>query len=302
MNYYYQPSGRFSVPGVLLMLVGGLLAAVPLAFAYVYAIWYIPLIYVNFLVTLGFGLGLGWVLKRLVKLGKIRNPKLVGWLSFGVGVWAWYVQWCVYLTLLAGAGETESFGSRASITHTSFEPEFFLGALGSPVAVLGMLPKIAENGTWSIFGVGVSGIFLYLIWLIEFGAITLFSTTVPLDQASTPFSETALEWAEKTTLPQSAAPFYDPAATRTALEAANWQHLQLLPADAEPAPFGRLHVYQSPKDPDCCYLSLENVTIERDKNGKPSEKTTDVVQYLRLSPVTCQELHARFGTASTVSA
>ncbi|MBG8553390.1 hypothetical protein [Hymenobacter guriensis] len=295
---YYQPSGRFTVSGILGLLLVGAVAAVPLAFVYVYAVWYIPFIYINFALTLGFGLVLGYVLRTVTKAGKLRNPALVGWLGLAVALWAWYVQWCVYLTLLAGAGETESLGSRASFTHTTFDATVFLSLVLSPGTVLGALPSIATEGTWSIFGLTISGIFLYLIWLAEFLIIVLMTWNMPRSQAEVPFSELSNEWAEKLTLPRPAAPFSDAVATKLALEAADWNHLELHTSEDELAPFGRLHVYRAPSDPDCCFLSLENVTMETDKKGKPSEKTADVLEYLRVPPHVCQELSTRFGPAS----
>ncbi|UYZ62800.1 hypothetical protein [Hymenobacter weizhouensis] len=299
---YYQPSGRFTMGGVLGFVLLGAVVAFFLAFAYAYAIWYVPFIYFNVAFTVIFGGALGYVLKKLTKAGKLRNPALVGWLSLGVAVWAWYVHWAVYITLLAGAGETQALGSRASYTSTTFEADLFLGLLLSPAELLGFLPRIAEEGTWSLFGTTPSGFFLYLIWLLEFLGIVLTAWFFPRDQAGQPFSELASEWAEKITLPQSAVAFADAAATKAALEAADWNHLQPLPAEAPASPSGRLHFYQAPHDPDCCYLSLENVTIETDKNGKPSEKTDEVVAYLRVPPQVRQELHARFGAAALVSA
>ena len=292
---YYQPSGRFTVSGLLGFLLAGLLAAVPLAFVYVYAVWYIPFIYLNFLFTLGLGFGLGLVLRIMTKVGRLRNPRLVGVLGVVVGLWAWYVQWCVYITLLAGAGEVEEFGSRFSVAHTSFDFDVFLGFLLSPGEVLSILPALAEEGTWSLFKVAVSGVFLYLIWLIEFVVILIFSWLMPQTQAAEPYSEVAGQWAEKQTLPGPAAHLPDTAAAKAALEAADWEHLQPRPAHMDAtAPFARLHIFRSPADPDCCYLSLENVTIELDKDGKPSEKAVDVLEYLRITPAVCEELSARF--------
>ncbi|SES84955.1 hypothetical protein [Hymenobacter actinosclerus] len=298
---YYQPSGRFTVVGIILLLLGGLVAAVPLAFAYTYGVWYIPFIYLNFFFTVIFGGLLGWVLRKLVVAGKLRNPALAGLLGALVGVWGWYVQWCVYITLLAGAGEVEEFGSRFSVAHTAFEFEAFLYYLTNPGEVLSILPALAENGTWTLFKVTVSGVFLYLIWLVEFVIIVGFSWLLTRNKAKEPFSEMAGQWAEKVTLPRPAAHFADTTATTAALEAADWNHLQLHPTDlSDTAPHGRLHFYRAPADPDCCYLSLENVTFELDKDGKASEKTADVLEYLRVPPQAFQELNARFSAVQEV--
>lgn len=299
MNLYYQPSKRITIGGVLSFLLLGAAAAVPLAFSYVYATWYIPFIYVNVLLTLGFGAVLAAVLKALTTMGKLRNPALVGWLAVAVGLWAWYVQWTLYLTLLNGAGETESLGHRASFTHTTFESDVFLSLLAQPDLVLGMLPRLAENGMWSIFTVTVSGVVLYLVWLAELAIIVFFAWALPHSQAATPFSETTGQWTEKLTFPVTTAAFPDAEATKAALEAADWAHLQpLAPGEEAPSAFGRLHLYHVPQAEDCCYLSLENVTIEVDDKGKSSEKATDVLEYLRVAPHVCRELHARFGTAA----
>ncbi|SDX79728.1 hypothetical protein [Hymenobacter psychrophilus] len=295
---YYQPSGRFTVGGIILLLLGGLLAAVPLALAYIYGVWYIPFIYLNFFFTLIFAGLLGWVLQKLVRAGRIRNPTLAGLLGALVGIWAWYVQWCVYITLLAGSGEVEKFGSSFSVAHTAFEFEAFLYYLTNPGEVLSILPALAENGTWSISKLVVSGVLLYLVWLAEFVIIVVINWFMPRSEARHPYSEMAGQWAEKVTLPRQAAHFADPTATRTALETADWNHLQLRPAElSDTASHGRLHFYRAPADLDCCYLSLENVAFELDKDGKSTEKTTDVLEYLRVPPQAFQELNARFSAA-----
>lgn len=294
--FYYQPSGRFTTSGVILLLLGGLVAAVPLAFIYIYGVWYIPFIYLNFFFTLIFAGLLGWILQGLVQAGSIRNPALAGALGALVGVWAWYVQWCVYITLLAGAGEVESFGSSFSVAHTAFEPEAFLYYLTHPAEVLSILPVLAEEGTWSISKTVVSGLFLYLVWLAEFVLIVVICWYLPRNKAQKPYSEMAGQWAEKVSLPHPTAHFADTAATRAALEAADWHHLQLRPTDSSDIdPHGRLHFYRAPADADCCYLSLENVTYEIDKKGKSTAKSTDVLEYLRVSPQVFAELSARFG-------
>ena len=237
------------------------------------------------------------MLKLLTKAGKLRNPKLVGWLGLAVGLWAWYVQWCVYLTLFDGAGEAQKIGSQASYLSTTFSTDVFLFTLANPGVVFSVLPDLAAEGTWSLAGLTISGIFLYLVWLAELVIVLGLSRLLPRGQATVPYSELADEWTQKRTLPQPATHFADAAATKAALEAADWHHLQLSPAETENphAPFGRLHFHQAPSDPDCCYLSLENVTTELDKKGKPTQKTADVLEYLRVSPATARELQARFG-------
>ena len=234
----------------------------PLAFGYVYASWYIPFIYFNFFFAILFGGAVGYVLRVLARAGRLRSPALAGWLGAGVGAWAWYVQWCLYLTLLFNAGEAHELGSRASYLSTTFAGDTFTEALLRPDLVFGVLPQLAATGVWSLFGVTVSGFFLYLAWASEFLLIVLAASMLALLQAQKPFSELAGEWATKLTLPQPATHFPDADATKAALEAADWHHLQLLPSGpaSRYAPFGRLHFYQAPSDPRLLLL----VTGKRD--------------------------------------
>lgn len=294
MSNYYQPSNRMPLGGTLSALLLGLPTAVVLAFVYVYAVWYIPLVYLNFFFTLGFGFGMGWVLKQAIRTGKLRSPRQAGWLAVAVGLWGWYVQWAVYAVLLMNAGTTEEVGSRFSYTPTSFDAQMFLSLLGQPGTLLGLLPRLAAEGTWGIFGVTVSGIFLWLIWLVEAGMLLFLPWSMAQDQAGAPFSEKANEWAEKARVPKRVPYALEPGVLKAAFESGDFTHLA---PHTGGAPFARLHLYTAPNDADCCYLSLENVVIETDKNGKPSEKTTDVLQYLRVSSVLCQELHERFEQA-----
>ncbi|RZK26574.1 MAG: hypothetical protein EOO63_14520 [Hymenobacter sp.] len=78
MSPYYQPSNKMPLAGTLALLAGGVAAALVLALVYIYAVWYIPFIYINFILCLGFGLLLGAALAALARLGKLRNPAAVG--------------------------------------------------------------------------------------------------------------------------------------------------------------------------------------------------------------------------------
>ena len=73
MVRYYQSSQKMPLGGVVLMLLGGLLAAAGLALAYVYLIWYIPLVYFNICFTIILGGALGGVVHRLARAGHLRS-------------------------------------------------------------------------------------------------------------------------------------------------------------------------------------------------------------------------------------
>jgi hypothetical protein len=296
MSTYYQPSHRMPPGGVLLTLLGGLLAAAVLALVYIYAVWYIPIVYANFLLCAGFGLGLGLALAWLGRRGRLRSPRGMGVLAVVVGLLALYLQWGVWLTLLFNA-ETTGTGADAD-TSTSFSLPLLLDILSHPGAMWEAMLEVNKTGTWSLKGSTPSGLFLGLIWLTEAVVIlgcTYFTATL---WAGEPYSELADEWAEEETLAQPVRYAHDAAATRAALEAGRFDDALTPHLEAtDLGQFAHLKLHCAPNDPSCAYLSYENITKSLDKKGKPEHKTQPVVQYLAVSPATVQALRSRFGAA-----
>lgn len=276
------------------LLAGGVAAALVLAFVYIYAVWYIPFVYINFFLCLGFGLGLGAALAALVRLGKLRAPGAVGALALLLGLVAVYLEWGMYLTLIFNS-ETTGTGAGAD-TSTSFSLSLFLDIITHPGAMWLAMQKINETGTWSLKGSTPSGVFLAVIWVVEAVIILGGTWLVAKAQATEPFSEASGEWATEETLAHPLTFAQDVATTRAALESGQFHHLTPHTAAEAEAPFARLKLHSAPNDHNCRYLTLENVTTTVDKKGKASQSTATVVQHLAISPAHFQELHRRFGT------
>jgi hypothetical protein len=293
MNPYYKPSNKMPLPGSLALLAGGIVAALVLALVYIYAVWYIPFVYINFFLCLGFGLVLGAVLAVLARVGKLRNPGAVGALALLVGLVAVYLEWGVYLTLLFNSESTGS-GTNAD-TSTSFSFSLFTDIITHPVAMWLAMQKVNETGTWSLKGSTPSGVFLGVIWVTEALIILGGAYLMAKAQATEPFSETSNEWATEETLAHPIAFAQDTATTRTALETGQFHHLTPHASAVAEDPFARLKLHSAPNDHTCRYLTLENVTTTIDKKGKASQSTTTVVQHLAISPATFDELQRRFG-------
>lgn len=295
MNPYYQPSNKMPLGGSLLLLVGGTVAAAILAVVYTYAEWYLPFVYLNFVLCLGFGFLLGGALALLVRLGKLRSPRTVGWLAAAVGLLAVYLQWAVYLTLLLNS-ETTGTGSSADTT-TSFSSEVLLGLLVEPSIMGKAMGQLYEHGSWSLKGLTPSGIFLGIIWLLEALIIVGGAWIIASGQAEQPFSEASNEWAEEETLAHPVGFAQDPGATRTALEGGQFEHLTPYADQPGEDTFARVQLHRAPNDPACHYLTLQNVHRTLDKKGKPSENTTEVCKHLAISEATYRDLKTRLGQA-----
>lgn len=108
MATYYEPSGRFSFLSFLYLFLISLTALPLLAFGYAYATYYIPFIYINFLLTAGLGFGVGFVTNLAVlRLGKVRNTTLAALLGFLAGFITLYIQWAVWINILYSEADVD---------------------------------------------------------------------------------------------------------------------------------------------------------------------------------------------------
>lgn len=304
MSLYYQPSNKMPLSGALLFLVGGAAAAAVLALVYIYAIWYIPFIYINVVLCGGFGLLLGVALARA---GKLRSPRGVGRLAVVVALVAVYLEWAVYLTMLFGtetpvaaAGEpsvtSKIFSSAGlSIAGTSFSPSLFATILAEPAHMWNAMRQINETGTWSLKSATPSGLLLWAIWLLEAAIIVGGAYLMAAAQAQEPFSEATDAWADEETLPHPVGYIERAADARQAFETGQFHLLTPHLSDNELDQFARVKLHRAPNDDACQFLTLENVTVERDKKGKITQKTANVVQRLAISPAAYQALKTQFG-------
>lgn len=90
MAEFYKHSGTVPVAGAIQTAFAGLGTAITLAWAYSYAIVWIPIVYINFLLTLGFGAAIGFLIVRAAKAGRIRSssvPALIGLISGLAGLY-----------------------------------------------------------------------------------------------------------------------------------------------------------------------------------------------------------------------
>src|SRR3982750_2429030 len=101
-NLYYKPSGRFTLSGVALGLAGGFINGLILASVYAYLISYIPFIYPNFFLTIGYGLLLGFIVGSVMRWGKVRNRWVGAIVVLVVAAVSLYFSWAVWLSVLLG--------------------------------------------------------------------------------------------------------------------------------------------------------------------------------------------------------
>jgi len=201
MAKYYAPSGKFDPLAFLYFILIALIALPILGLAYAYALWYIPIIYVNFIIAGAFGFVIAWLVSKLiVGKGKVRNVGLTIALSILAGLIALYFHWAVWVDLVINAGE--SYGTdRMGITVSNIKilQTFYLAL--HPSVLFDFIGKINETGTWGIKGSTVSGTFLTVIWVIETLIIVGIAAIIPIAASKKPFCELGNEWFDEKELP-----------------------------------------------------------------------------------------------------
>ena len=211
MSNYYKPSGKFSPISFVYLLLVCVIAMPILATIYAYLIWYIPFVYINFLITAGLGFAIGIAVWQIViKLGKVRNYGLAILLALIAALAAYYFQWVVWTNLVLISSDEESQ---------------LLRLLSNPSYLSQLIGFINESGTWSFKGAVVSGTFLTIIWIIELLIIIGVAIFIAIPHSKHPFNETLDEWFEEVELPafsyiENASSFKQQA------EQGNWEQLE----------------------------------------------------------------------------
>lgn len=250
---YYRHSGRFTIGGLVVTLIAGVATGLVLGVTYGIAVWLIPFVYANFLLTIALGMGIGWVVGRSVRTMRVRNVPLavgVGVISGLVGLHAAWVGW---LFALSG-----------------WQAIFY-----SPVAIAQLLPILGEDGVWGMSeGATVKGVFLYLIWLSEAVMIVGVSAAFAIRALrKTPYCETCGKWMLEPQQLPPLSPIVDPDAVRRDMERGDFGILeQMTPADEEAHACAQLDLIDCDTCDNLHLLTMRNIALTLDKNGRVSNR------------------------------
>lgn len=264
---FYRHSGKAPILGLALIGIAGFVSVPILGLIYGLLLRFIPFIYINFLIVIGYAYAVSFVLSWVAKFGKVRNLYLVGLAAFFFGVLADYVGWVSWLTALVG--------------DPYFLVEFFF-----PLDILYFITLVAEEGAWTISGFTPTGGFLYFIWFIEacvvIGGITYLTVTA---LSKTPFCEESDAWAEKRTQIGAFTPVSDIRQFRQAITQGNFSTFnQLKPSAPEDRHFTTLEVYECEQCRNFFVLNVDDVVITVNNKGKAESKVKSIISNLVVTP------------------
>ncbi|MEZ6096589.1 MAG: hypothetical protein R3C03_20565 [Pirellulaceae bacterium] len=280
----YKPSGRVSPLAFALWLIG---AAVVFGLAFVYQIGlnWITWIYINVLLTAGFGLVCAAIANFIVDSGKVRNPFLA----------------LVFAFTIAIAGLVGKFFFQFQHARGQFREMLpaFLVEQGVPRDQINdiAIDEIVDQYTfarhiqdridtgWAIGKMGrngapVSGIFVYFVWLAEAGIVCYLACGGPYKAAFKPFSEKLGQWASETqvvmTLPITHESMVDEI---KAIDSVDGLLRIPIPKSDEAAEFAVYRVNSIPgHEMEDAYLSVDLMHFETNKEGNQEAKFNSLVE------------------------
>jgi hypothetical protein len=258
----YRHSGKFGFHALLLVPLVGALLGWPLGFGYAYLIKWIPIVYLNILITLGYGFVVGFAVAAALKFCRVRNVPVAFLLATVVGLLANYFQWNGHMhALLSGAPW-----------------------LCAPTGIWGVMQQLFEHGSWAMrHGGNVTGWFLVAVWVAEAATILVLTVLVGTGTIrDTPYCEKSGSWLDEETKFETLSAFTD-ASLQAALAAGDLTPvIEARPRVAGVPAYGRLTLKHSSQCKDFFTLKVENVTLKTDKKGKVEVETKALTKDLIL--------------------
>jgi hypothetical protein len=181
---FYQHSGKF---GFLTVLIPSLIfvLAVVLGFIYAHVTYINPFVYVNVLLTLGYGIGMAVGLFMLLHIAKVRSNWMSGLMGVYTAATTVYCAWASFIYVLITKSEED-----AGIG--------LMAVLGVPPFLWSMVQSLNETGWYEMFGGTPTGLVAWGLWALEaaiIGGLPLIAGFAAVREEV--FSEVAGSWNEK---------------------------------------------------------------------------------------------------------
>lgn len=182
----YLESGKSSL--IFKFLTYAILSVIVGYVSYVYTIitLKIPIIYINFLILIGYSILIGVLIRVSFRFSHNRNKKERYILSILMSIIASISQWLTYFSFLITDEIPDVFDV---ITNNII---IFENNLINPI-----LKDLYTFGSWAIFGVNVNGFILLFIWLIELTTIVFVPILIIKQYIAKPYSERLNKWYTK---------------------------------------------------------------------------------------------------------
>ena len=272
INSVYRHSGGFNVVGVITALLDGVICTFVLGIIYGYALYYIPFVYINFFIVLGYGLAVGFVVAKAAQWGKVRNPAMIYLVGFLAGVVAEYIGWVIWIYAIS-------------------EQRILIW---SPFEIWAFIQLLAEKGSWSIFKWTPTGSSLYFFWAVEailiVGASTLIAGS---DVSGTPYCEECGKWLRAKTTIKYLQPLTEPEIALENIQKGSFKSLFSLKKVGAMSPhYTQLHLRECAGCGQLHLVTVEEVDVIRDAEGEVEEDIILLIENFIIDTATFHKLKA----------
>lgn len=276
---FYQESGKANTLGLVISYLFCLGVAMGLGYVYSIAIFFIPIVYLNFLLTLGFGLILGLMCRFFVRISHNRSKKSQIIQAAIIGIMATYFQWTAYILFIYNGSVAPPAEYLANLDWIVIPKNFFAA-----------IAKINRVGAWSIFGVTFRGFSLALVWIMETFIIIVLPVVAIRKTPIYPYSEKLSKWYPKFTLFKDFESLSGSKKLMDDLAANPLVALQGL-GKGSGTRHTKVHLFYF-KDEDRQYLTFERIFI--DGNGRGKRNGSVVINNLAIDSNAAIAIMAKF--------
>lgn len=190
----YRSSGKAPAAGVVLFVVLGLLCCTILEAVYVYLMGFLTNLFLRLLTLCAVLVLSGMSLTLGMRLGKLRNPRLVRILSASILAISYYAGRCVYVSMAQSFFTSGSAEVLSSVLNLEVPYNSWIRLIFAPWTLIKALGNILPYGLISVNGFAIKGVLLLLIWIIECALLILVPFFIAAYYASRPYDEDLEVW------------------------------------------------------------------------------------------------------------
>lgn len=229
---------------------------------------WIPFIYVNIILTLGFGALIGVLTGMGLKRGQLRNNVIAALLCTVIGAGA------VGFTHIAGYEKTlRSVASETGTPTSELREKLSFQQYIELKAKLGWkIGKVTSSGS------SMNGGFVYFVWGVEALIIIGLSIGLGIGMVSDPYCETCKEWTTEHKLPERQG-----SSGSVKADADSGKLDPIVQRKDEGSDLLAYTVHACPKCKDSAYLTVDKVTLKQKKKGEIERSTEAIVSRAALT-------------------
>lgn len=267
---YYTESGKIDPTRTILFGMLVILLLIGLSYIYNLLNNFIPILYANIFITIGYGMFIGILVKAWSYFGKVRNRRIVVLGALLFGLVANYTQWVDFIVTVYN-----DFNNSFSDYLSALLGGWSIGDL------LYAVTEINEYGTWALgfsSDLNVNGTLLGIVWIAEFLLILGLPLYMAFFQKVHPFAEDHNRFYERFVLNEK---FIAIHSGKPIIEDLSQKPLEFIENlnSGLPSLYSNFIMYYLP-NAKFSYLDVEKVTIEA--RGKGKTRVTEIIDNLQI--------------------